>query len=338
MEPDITLYWITAAAGILLSGVLFVCLGKRGGFSPLRCAAGFLLGLALALLFAKGVYVCFYYSSLSPYGFGKWLRFVPKEFSFVSGAAGFCLGPVLVSLRRRKEIPSLLDCLAAPGCLLCAFLRFAEVFLGQLGLCDVYSLGLPDIAEGSFLARFPFAARDAWGVWYLSVSALAALCALWIGLAAFLRLKNKKARLQAGLVFERAAFLLCSVRFFLELTRMECLVFYFVHLDQALCAVVMLGLLIRLGLRLRKAGKRFPVPSLILFLLFFALNGVTQYAMDKPWKFRALFSENAFRWLNENLSWFGFALLLATTAGCVLIYLRLWRRARHGGITPPADP
>ena len=327
MESDITLYWITAAAGILLSGVLFVCLARSRGFSALRVAAGFLAGLLLALLFAKGVYVCFYYASLGQYGFGKWFRAVPKEFSFAAGAAGFCLGPALLSLRRRQEIPALLDCLAAPGCLLAAFLRFAEIFLGQLGLCDVYALGLPDIVEGSLLARFPFAARDAWGIWYLSVSTLAALCALVIGLSAFLRLNSKKARLPAGLVFERAAFLLCAVRFFLELTRMECLIFSFVHLDQALCALFMLVLFIRIGLRLRKAGKRFPVPSLVFFLLSFALNGTMQYAMDKPWKFQALFTEDAFRWFNSNLSGFGFVLLLATTILPAAIYCRLWRKA-----------
>ena len=327
MESDITLYRIIAAAGILLSGVLFVYLSRRRGFSAGRAAAGFLAGLLLALLFAKGVYVCFYYASLEQYGFGKWFRIIPQEFSFIAGAAGFCLGPVLLNLRKKQEIPGVLDCLAAPGCLLAAFLRFAEVFLGQLGLCDVYTLGLPDIAEGSLLARFPFAARDAWGIWYLSVSTLAAFAALLIGLAAFLRLR-KKDEIPSGMIFERCAFLLCAVRFFLELTRTECLVFYFVHVDQALCAVFLLALFIRVCLRVKKAGKRFPVPSLVFFLLCIALNGVTQYLQDKPWKFRGLFSEDAFRWLNDNLRWFGYALLLFTTVLSVILYLRLWHKAK----------
>ena len=170
-----------------------------------------------------------------------------------------------------------------------------------------------------------FAVRDAWGVWYLSVSTLAAFLALVIGLMAFLRLK--KGKLPAGMVFERCAFLLCTVRFFLELTRMECLIFFFVHLDQALCALIMLALFIRVGIRIKKAGKRFPVLSLILFLLCFALNGIMQYAMDKPWKFRALFTDGAFAWFNANLSWFGFTLLLVTTLVPALIWCRLWRKS-----------
>lgn len=327
MASGSALYWILVSAGILLSGVLFVCLSRRRGVPAGLSAGGFVLGLALALFFAKALYVCFYYPALEQYGAAKWIRFVPREFSFVAGGIGFCLGPVLAGLGKRKAVPALLDCLAAPGCLLAAFLRFAEIELGQLALADVRALGLPDIADGSLFARFPFAARDLWGDWYLAVSTAAALSALLVGLAAFLRLR-KVSRFPAGMIFERAAFLLCAVRFFLELTRMECLIFYFVHLDQALCAVVMLALFIRVGLRIKKTGKHFPVPSLVFFLLCIALNGVTQYLQDKPWKFSALFTEEGFRWLNSNLSWFGYALLLGTTVLSAALYLRLWRKAR----------
>ena len=331
MDSNGTLYWIIAAAGILLSGVLFVCLARRRGFPVGRAAAGFLAGLGLALLFAKGVYVCFYYASLDQYGFAKWFRAVPKEFSFVAGAAGFCLGPVLLFFKNRHRFPALLDCLAAPGCLLAACLRFGEIFLGQLGLSDVYAMGLPDIADGSFLARFPFAVQDAWGVWYLSVSTLAALAALGIGLAAFLRLR--KDTVPAGMVFERCAFLLCAVRFFLELTRMECMIFFFVHVEQALCAIMMAILFVHTGQRLKKTGRRFPVLSLVFFILCIALNGIVQYLQDKPWKFQALFTEDAFRWLNANLRWFGYVLLLATTVIPIILYLRIWHKAK-GNINP----
>lgn len=327
MASGMTLYWILVSAGILLSGILFVCLSRRRGFSAALSAGGWILGLALALFCAKAVYVCFYFPALSQYGAAKWIRFLPREFSFTAGGIGLCLGPVLLGLKQRKTLPALLDCLAVPGCLLAAFLRFAEIELGQTALADVRAMGLPDITDGSLLARWPFAAQDAWGDWYLAVSTVAAAAALLIGLGSFLRLRHFS-RYPAGMIFRRCAFLLCAVRFFLELTRMECLIFYFVHLDQALCALVILALFIFACMEIKKAGKPFPVLSLLLFLLCMALNGVTQYAMDKPWKFQALFSESGFRWLNDNLSWFSFSLLLLTTVCMTFLYLRLLRRAK----------
>ena len=211
MVSGMTLYWILVSSGILLSGLLFVCLSRRRGFSAVLSAGGWIIGLALALFCAKAVYVCFYYPALQQYGAAKWIRFIPREFSFVAGGIGLCLGPVLLSLKQRKALPVLLDCLAVPGCLLAAFLRFAEICLGQTALADIRAMGLLDIADGSLLARWPFAAQDAWGDWYLAVSTVAAAAALLIGLGGFLRLRHFSRR-PAGMVFSRCAFLLCAVR------------------------------------------------------------------------------------------------------------------------------
>lgn len=319
-------FWIAFSAGVLVSGGLFVLSACRGGLSVCRAAACFLCGILAALLTARLFHAAWY-------GAGEWFGMDPRSFSFAAGCAGFCLGAVLPLLRQRKGIPALLDRLTVPGCVLIAFTRFGEIFLGQLGLADVYSLGLPDIPEGSFLARFPFAAADAWGYWYLSVSTLAALLALATAAYA-LRLKAKK-KTAPGVLFERCAVLLCSVRLFLELTRMESLIFRYVHLDQALCALFLLGLTIRACVRRQKTAGRFPVLPLVLIVLCIALNGVTQFLMDKPWMFEPVLPEGVYRWLNDNLKIFGLLLLLVTAALPAVIHGRLcFRRISPGSGTP----
>ena len=306
-NPQEGYYLIALAAGVLLSGGLFAAARRRGGVPVRRAAAEYLAGILAALILAKA-----FYAALNGYGPAKWFRTDPREFSFIAGAAGFCLGPALVSLRRREKIPALLDDLAAPGCLLAAFIRFGEIFWGQLGLADVWSLGLPDIREGSLLARFPFAARDAWGFWYLSVSTLAAGAALAAAVYALCR--GKKGGFPAGVLFERCAVPLCAVRMFLELTRMESFIIHFVHVDQALGALLMLLMIIHACVRRKRAAGRFPALPLALAVFCILLNGTVQFLMDKPWMFEKLIPAGLFLWINDNLKPFGYSLLLLTVA------------------------
>lgn len=334
------MYYVILVLGILVSGSLFLFNVRKKRLSVPLAACIFVLGLALACFFAKSLYVLLNYSALKGHGIHKWFLLIPEQFSFVGGAIGFCLAPVLLRIKKRREIPVYLDQLALPGCLLAAVLRFDEIFLGELGLADLRSLGLPDLSDGSVLACFPFAVRDTWGVWYLSVSTLAALLALVI--LCCLALSSRKGRrlsrsVPDGFLFERCAFLLCSVRFFLELTRIDCLIFYFVHVDQVLAALVMLVLFIRMGLRLKRQSGHFPVVSLVLYLLSYTLNGIIQYLMDKPWHFESLLPQEAYFWLNRNLNSFGFSVLLLTTIVQGILFFRLYRKAaKAAGDTPAA--
>ena len=316
------LYWILLAAGGLLSACLFVLSARRKGFPAGKALAGFLAGLPCAFLLSKAVWILLDLAAAYPEGPVAWFRPVPGEFSFVAGCAGFCLGPALVFRSRRDEI---LDCLALPGCLLIAFARFGEIFCGALGLADVYTLGLPDIREGSLLARFPFSAADAWGVRYLAVSTLAAGAALAIALFAVIKQKSRD-RLPAGCLFERCALLLCAVRLFLEPMRMESLVFYFVHVDQALAALLLAGLMIQGCLRQRKETGRFPAAPLVLTLLCLAVNGLAQYMMDKLWQFEPFLPEGVFQWISGHLGLFGFSLILIASACPAVIHGHLVRK------------
>lgn len=330
MNPAGAVVWILPAGGILLSAVFFLASMRRGGFSLARSAAGFLLGLLLSFLFSKGLYVLLNYASLQSFGAGKWFRLVPEEFSFAAGGIGFCLGTLAVWTGRPGAPAAAADRLAFPGCLLAACLRFGEIFHGELGLADVSSMGLPDLESGALFARFPFAVQDAWGYWYPSVSTVSALLILLVGVYALVMRKKQDhaSGLPGGMVFESCAFLLCALRFFLELTRMKSLIFYFVHVDQVLCALVMAALMIWAGLRGRHGGGRFPVVCFVLFLLCIALNGVTQYLMDKPWQFESLLPESAFSWISDNLAPFSFSLLLLTSVLPVVLYFLLLRKVR----------
>ena len=330
MTPTSLPYGIVLLCGILLSACLYLFSVRRIGLSLLRAAAGFLAGLLLAFVFAKALYVFLNYTSLKEYGLRKWIRLAPEEFSFVAGGIGFCLGTLCVWFGNPKALSAAADRLASPGCLLAACLRFGEIWLGQLGLADTYSIGLPDIESGSLLARFPFAVPDAWNYWYPALSTLSSLLILLVGgYALYLRKKQDHALGDPpGMVFETSAFLLCAVRFFLELMRMQCLIFYFVHVDQVLCALVMAALMIHAGLRVRKSTGRFPLVYPILLVLCFALNGTVQYLMDKPWQFEPLLPENVFAWISDNLSAFGWSVLLLTSVLPVVLFFLLQRKVR----------
>jgi len=332
MNPIPGTYRITAAAGILLSAALFLHTARKNGLPLSRAAMGWAAGLLSALILSKAVYVLFSLPALEQYGPGKWFRAVPEEFSFAAGGIGFCLGFAAAWPRRREVLPRALDLAVLPGCVLAAALRFGGIWLGELELADMYSLGLSEIREGSLFARFPFAVPDAWGYWYLSVSTLSAFLILCVGCHGLFLLRKKQdhaSEFSEGMVFERSAFLLCAIRFFLELTRMKSFIFYFVHVDQVLCALVMLGLTVRGCLRFREKAGRFPVLCPVLLLFCIAVNGVTQYLMDKPWQFESLMSESVFTWVNENLAVFGYALLLLTSVLPAVLFLLLQRKIRR---------
>ena len=165
-----------------------------------------------------------------------------------------------------------------------------------------------------------------------TLSLLLALVTAAYGL--WLKCKKKTA---PGVLFDRCAVLLCSVRMFLELIRIESLIFRYVHLDQALCALFLLGLVIRACIRRQKTEGRFPVLPLVLVILCIAVNGVTQFLMDKPWMFEPILPKEVYLWLNDNLKVFGLCLLLVTSVLPAVIHGRLCFRAVSPGSGTPED-
>ena len=324
-------YGITMAAGLLLSAVLYILRARHKGLPAFRSMAGFAAGILLAYACAKLVYLAFFHSSLTGQGLNMLVRLIPGEFSFVSGCIGFCLGIILPYLRRKDRIPTVLDAWAVPGCLMAAFARFAEIFLDQSGLAELYDMGLPDIEDGSLLACFPFAVGDDYGMWYFAVSTLAAILILAVLL--FTRIRESSMRgftEDAGMSFSYAAFLLCCIRFFLELPRIESLVFYFVHVEQVLAALVMIFLTVRICRRRKAQTGKFPRWPLVLLSVCIIVNGLTQFLRDKPSKFESLMPESVYWWICDNLSPFCYSVYLLTAIALVIGYLVLDSRLRAG--------
>ena len=324
-------YVITMAAGLLLSAVLYILRARRKGLPLFRAMMGIPAGILLAYACAKLVYLAFFHASLDDRGLGMLVRLIPGEFSFVSGCAGFCLGMILPFIRQRGRLPDVLDAWAVPGCLMAAFARFGEIFLDQAGLAELYDMGLPDIEEGSLLARFPFAVGDDFGMWYFAVSTLTAV--LFLVILLFTCLRERRVRgiaADAGMTFSFAAYLMCCVRFFLELPRMESLVFYFVRVEQVLAALIMIFLTVRICRRRKIQTGKFPRWPLVSLSLCIVINGLTQFLWDKPSKFESLMPEGIYWWLCDHLSSFCYSVYLLTTLVLVAGYLVLDSRMRAG--------
>jgi hypothetical protein len=83
--------------------------------------------------------------------------------------------------------------------------------------------------------------------------------------------------------FETAVWVLCSVQLFLEMlcTTSSWIPFIisFIHLEQVLCAVILLVMMIRRTVRDKKAGP------LIATVLLLGLNALMQFVQDKPYLF-----------------------------------------------------
>ncbi len=317
-------YPVMLGAGLLLFTLLFCLRLKREALPPSLAIRAAAAGIIFAFLCGKAVFLLFNTHLLSDEGLISLVRPDPEAFSFTGCCFGFWLGVVCI---RRWGYPSLgdsgktLDCMSVPFCLLIALARGAELFAGELGLAEFSSLGLEEVEDGSLLARFPLAVRDDFGTWFLAVCTLEAVLILIIAL--WLRIlegrKERKGTRRPGGLFELGAYCICGIRLFLELTRMVSPIFYFVHVEQALCAILMLVLLIRLY-RPSVQGKKSHGIPVVLFFLCIAVNGITQYVMDKPWKFESLLPEGIFLALNENLQAIGLGTMLATVVLLFILY------------------
>lgn len=260
------------AAGLLVFGILYTLSLKKAGRKLLCAPVAAAFGLILAVIGAR-------FFSLLPdliFGGGFWdpeyfVTLSADGMSFTGGCAGFVLGAVLAAKVCREGRKAALDAMALPGCVLVAFAHLAETGIGYINLGDMPSF-LP--------ACWPFAILNGWGLPDLSVSTLEALfallCALW------LKLSEKRAA-APGCRFETAVWMLCAAQMFLEMlcTTSSWIPFIisFIHLEQVLCAVVLLAVMIRRTVRIKKAGP------LIATVLLLGLNALMQFVQDKPYLF-----------------------------------------------------
>lgn len=263
-----------------------------------------LLGIPLALIGAKAVYLLNDLGAeLSMDFFRAVTNLQPESLSFAGGCLGFTAGVALAALLSGMRVPETLDAFAVPGCILVFAARCAEYWMGSVGRGNPVGDGFP--------VFFPLTVRDSWGDPCLAVFALEALtallCALWLCLT-----RRKPA--EAGMRFQRAVIVLCGAQLFWDMLLCQWLPFIisFVHLDQVVCAVVLLVLAIRVSLRRKNAW-----PAVITGVML-GLNAFLQYFQDKPYLFTQSLSESAERWIYDHLS--TIALIgFAVSSVCIIV-------------------
>ncbi len=311
-------YLWSALAGLILGTALFWLMLRRKGLKASLALSSLIPGAAFAFLAAKLGYLVFNAEEqFGQYGAAALIQLNPEWFCFVTGCAGYVLAVLLMAKLCREKSAAVLDCFAPAGCLMIAGIRFGEIFLGDIALGELNTYGFPYLEEGSPFTFFPLAVQNEWREWWLAISTLEALAAL-ICLVCALTYRCRR----EGLRFRRCVFLLCAFQMVLELTRAVSMIFFFVHVEQVFCALIMVGLIVHAGLQLsrgRRRRRRLPVWSWILTFLCLLVNGLAQYALDKPWKF------SSDPWFSGHVGPICLACLLVTTVGLCLIYHPLWR-------------
>ena len=270
MEENMTLILGLYAAGLAVYGLLFAYRLGKAGEKRLCALIGMILGLPLAYAGAK-LFFLLHNAGLDLRNWSAETMFLPRweELSFAGGCLGFVLGIRVAAGILRVPSGKALDLFAVPGCILIIFARMAEAGMETIGQGDMPSF-LPEV--------FPFALKDAWGA-SLAVFTLEAIAAA--GCAVWLLISEKR---QAGVkgAFEKACIVLCSLQLFLEMLIVNYwipFIISFIHLDQVICAVILLILVIRLSVRIKKAG-----PAIVTALLM-GLNALMQFVQDKPYLF-----------------------------------------------------
>ncbi len=329
MQDNPIVFLTLLAAALLAGAVLHAFLLVRGSSRTGVSAAVLtpLFGLPIGWLLSKlVVFAAHLGAELQEKGAAALIDTNPETVSFAAAAIGLCFGAWLAARVMKLQTETVLEAYAAPLCLIVAVARFAEYWLGSYGLGEYSTVGLGYVSDGDPLAFFPLGVREAYGDfgdWLLAVFTLETLAALAC-LAYALVTRKRPQR------FGRTVYLLCACQLLLELLHGTPLICYFVHVDQVLCAVIMLVLFILAGLRLKKAEDRsFPWGGLAVIIVCMALNALAQFLMDKTDYFIQYLPEAMEQWISEpeHLAWVGYGLILLTIIGMVVCYSRICRRA-----------
>ncbi len=264
-------YWLSISVAALLSfGWLAFRLGKQA-MKPWSALIGLPLSALLGAVLGKLFYVGLLFQKVWPrFGAEALLRLKAGEFSFFGGGLGVILALALTAKCTGQQVKKFLSAFAPCGALLAAGFRAAEYWQGMLGAGSYM--------ESSVFTRFPFATANQWGEWHLAVFTLEALAALIISLVFALR---KREDLIPGLRMERTVFYLCVAQIFFESLRNQCMRWGFVRIEQVLCGVTAVGLIVYGCLKSEgsKGFKRFW-PALCS-LLCIAILVLVEFGLDK---------------------------------------------------------
>ena len=277
------------AVGMMLLGLAagMIWYGQRLRRHQLPVKAAWLaalLGPLLALVCAKAGYLLHDFGSALLDGETEELTEIAAErLSFIGGCCGIVAGAALAAKICGIRPGKALDLFAAPGCVFLCLARIAE------GGMD--TVGIGDEVEAAWLQFFPLTMQGGWGGAYLSVFVLEALAALACLVPA---LRSGGEDSPDGLVFERTAVCLLGAQIgfemLLQYPYIRTFITSFVSLEQVLCAVLFLWIVIRGCVRARR-WRPLPVTAVLLgisaFFQFFRDNKIE---LPESWEWAA---ENA---------------------------------------------
>jgi hypothetical protein len=274
---------IMAFCSGLIAFLLFVLLNVRHSDSrgALTAAVSFPLCAVWGFVFAKLFFVVLIESGVI-LEWGEWdglFSLDADTFCFTGGAVGVWLG-ILLSARITgyKPAASLADRFTLPGTLLIAGLRVAEMELGSIGTGRFI-----EIEQGSF-SLIPVVFNQ-YGEAHVAVFILEAVAAVIIGLLSLLVREERP-----GLRFEITVFRLCACQVLLENMRRQTMSWGFVKVEQLLCAVIMMSLmLIACARREKPQGAARFLPAVYLFVCIAAIVGIEFLRQRSPSRFMGMY-------------------------------------------------
>lgn len=271
-------YLIILLCVVCAAFALFIAAALRGGSRAAAAAAvSFPLCAALGFVFAKLFYVL-----LMEIGniieWGEWdalFDLQPRTFCFVGGGIGVWLGLLAASrITGRRPAGELLDLFTVPGALLIAGLRLAETELGSLGTGRF-------IETEAGRSTLLLAVINQYGEAHVAVFVWEAVWAFAVAALSFTACEDRP-----GARFETAVFRLCAGQILLENLRSQALSWGFVRVEQLICALIMMALVLLACFRNRKkqGAVRF-LPALWLFLCIAAIVGIEFLRQRSPSRF-----------------------------------------------------
>ncbi len=204
------------------------------------------------------------------------LRIDYDNLSFFFGGVGAVLGVLLANrLTRGSAVAEGMDAFAPFGALLVCLFRLGENAFGSYGAGTI-------LPEGSPLTFFPFAVEisvdGGYSYWGWAVCSLSALFALIWAAVAFFRFRGIGRK---GLSLTLTLFFLALPQILCESLRRRGMFWLFVHVEQVLCGVLLVAVLLFWILR---SGKQLPFlrrwAPLLITLVCFGLLVADEFAID----------------------------------------------------------
>ena len=262
------LLWMAGSALVAAVFHFFLARGlkKRALLAGLTLILGAVLGIVCAKLFYCLTQIQYFRDDVNQAGL--WQALIPDDMakmSFYGGAMGVILGAVLAAKITGNGVAGALNAYAPAGALMAALARFGEYFLGLLCAGSLHM-------DAEWTHSFLLAVPNRWNTWYLAVFSLAGVVYLIVCALSLFLLKKKR--------FVRTVYYLCLPQIMLESLRNQSLIFHeFVRIEQLLCMIVMVAILILYGVWAGNRQKKRFLPAL-LSLVCAGVFVAAEFALD----------------------------------------------------------